>query len=465
MPLVPNPAAIEWVTGSAVDAQKAMIRETDSMNLMKLLLRAFSQGGPLEQTALNIQVICDQARVIVQGGVPANPVMVGPDMLWRGYDDAVAIGAPGYFFTQNVRALADIRVMQNQTLVNALAIGDFCRSFADLITSAGATCAAGLQPFKVLIQSLQNPEAFNKTTNRTRVKRRDILDQVAPVGTTQWYLPPDDVLGTIDRLLGYYETGDISGTTTDSLAVLAILHELVAAGPALDFPAVPAVEARIVAMVNNGLAFCSFAGMVIQMHHSLPECMMAINLMPRTIGGNNIVQIYSPLLTNTGLNDIGVIYADWQQARFSALGGAGQIPANTQRMLVVVQDIFQMPNRATDVNEVAFIIPLTYAGMTNNATVFGVDFYNNVVATLNTSNPGPAITLEKLSASVFNMWFGPVFNPAVADPPFTRHVVDAVQKGMELPDGTIALPALYRDLTTPFIGPAVYGHVQPAIVP
>lgn len=459
MPLVPQPENARWLTGDTVEGVKGLIRETDATYLMKILLRAFGENGPMVAVGATLQTLCDQARsTVAQQNINA-PLTVGGDSIWLGYNP------DGHGeFELNIRLLATLHVRYNNTLTNPLAIGDVCRACADMISAAPnhPNTAPGLAPIAQLFHDLQNAQAFNKTTNRVRVKRRDILDQMPGVGGTQWYLPPEDVLGNIDRLLGYYETGDISGTTTDGLGVLAMLSTVnVAAIGTLD-----QIKQQLAAMVNNGLAFTSFAGMVVQMHHSLPECMMAINLMPRDLGVDDsaITQIYSPFLTNTGLGDINNVYNEWRQARYTALGGADQVPANVTQMLIVVQDIFQMPNRATAAHEVALILPVTAQDMTNNAYVFGSNFYNRIVAALNTANPGPAITLEKLSSAVFDQWFGPDFDPAIANPQFGPGVVESVQRGMALPANLLQNADHYRQIAAPFVGQAAYGQVEPAQV-
>lgn len=453
MPLVPDPNHIKWFTGDDVEAQKSLLRQTDATFLMQILQRSLEKNGPLNQPANAVQFISDQARQIVAAQQPQHPIKAGDTSIWQGYNPN-----GNDEFSTNVRLIAGLNVMQVDTLVNPLALGDFCRAFADMATSVPQDVNGAFHSIGQLIKSLQNKQAFTKTTNRIRVKRRDILEQVPGVGITQWYLPSDDVLGTIDRLLGYYETGDISGTTTDSLAVLATLQTL----RDYKFGGVDAIKVKIAALINNGLAFNSFAGMVIQMHHSLPECMMAINLMPRNLGvdDSQINQIYSPLLTNTGLGMISETYAAWQQARFTALGGGeGDRDANAMRMLIVLQDIFQMPNRASASNEVALVLPITFEGMTNEAKVFGDTFYNGTVSELNTANPGPAITLQKLSNAIFKLWFGEGFNAAGENQVSAR-----IQRGMALPNNTPPADADYIGLVKPFITQNDYGEVKAAVV-
>lgn len=454
MALVPAPENIKWFTGEEVEAQKSLLRQTDATYLMQILKLSLTADGPLHDVVKNMQRVCEQARKTVAKEKVDNAFTTADIPIWEGYSDDLND------FSINVRLIAGMNLMRDGTVINPLALGDFCRAFADMATSVKEGTNKGLYAIGLLIRQMQNPQAFNKTTNRIRIKRRDILEQVPGVGITQWYLPSDDVLGTIDRLLGYYETGDISGTTTDGLVVLAALQTL---DPGPEFGSVDKIKPRIAELINNGLAFNSFAGMVIQMHHSLPECMMAINLMPRYLGvpDSQIKQIYSPLLSNTGLNEIKTTYKAWQQARYSVLGKDGDArPDNAMRMLIVLQDIFQMPNHATDLNEVAFIMPFEFTDMTNNIEVFGSAFYNTVVHELNTSNPGPAITLEKLSDAIFHLWFADRFNAGIDN----AKVPLCVQKGMALPQGTPPADADYDALVAPFLAKAAYGQVLSADV-
>ncbi|QBF31190.1 hypothetical protein CFI11_08150 [Thalassococcus sp. S3] len=421
---------------------------------MQILQNSLRATGPLEQVARNVQRIANQARSVVAGDPVAAPITTGGTSIWQGY---VPNGNDD--FSVNVRIISGLNLMRGDAVINPLAFGDFGRAFADMATHVPQNENPGFYAIGQLVKSLQNAQAFNPTTNRIRVKRRDILDQVPGVGITQWYLPSDDVLGTMDRLLGYYETGDISGTTTDTLAVLGMMQTL---GANTEIGPVGPIKVQIATMVNNGLAFVSFAGMVIQMHHSMPECMMAINLMPRDLGDGAPVinQIYSPLLSNANLGEIATTYMAWQQARYTSLGGIGPYPPNGMRMLIVIQDIFQMPNRASAMNEVACIIPFTYANMTNSPNVFGQWFYNATVELLNDANPGPAITLEKLSNRIFSLWFSGQFNTAIQ----LASVVPAVQHGMALPAGTPAPGADYQGIVAPFDPAAEYGKVEPVVV-
>ena len=466
MPFQVNNPAVHWLVGNQVEGTKALLRQTDTSFLMEILRQSLRDGGALHAMARMAQRVCTEAHATVMGTPIASPISAGGQSIWTWYDNA---GTDEYCI--NVRILASLVIMRDGDLVNSLAFGDFCRAFADLIGEVNAGQNQTLADISTFMRALQNQEAFSKTTNRVRVKRRDILDQMPGVGGTQWYIPPDDVLGTIDRALGYYEMGDISGTTTDSVGAIAVLSAI----QGNDIGSLNAIKASVASLVNTGLAFAVFASMVIQQHHSLPECMMALNLMPRDLGVDEpgqqaqglINQVYSPYLTNAnfvGLNALNDLYAKWQQGRFAALGG-GARGAQDGRMLLVMQDIFQMPAYASDRNEVAMIVPFTYdpALATNDGSLSGLPFYNQIVGLLNTANPGPAITLEKVSKAVADSLFGHgAFNPVTVPIQPGDSIQARVKKGMALPAGVVDAALNYNELIAPFVPVSQYSKIQSA---
>ncbi|MCY1128653.1 hypothetical protein OU426_17480 [Frigidibacter sp. RF13] len=451
---------VQWFVGPQVEAQKSKVKQVDEAYCIRLLDLALSQGGPLDRHARLAQRLCDEARRIVAGQQIEHPITFSGESVWTGYraDDPLD-GA-----SNNIRMLAELRLLRENTVINPLGFGDILRAFADRFGEAPDS--PHTTPIKALLRSLQNRQAFNKTTNRIRIKRRDILNPIPPVGITQWYLPNDDVLGTIDRALGYYETGDISGSATDALGVLAMLDSIDEHGA---IGAVDTIRDRIVALMNDGRAFAAFAGMVAQLHHSMPETMMALNLMPRRLRAHGplIAQIYSPFLTNANLEQIAGVYGQWQQARWNALGGANVRPDGEMRALFVLQDIFQMPNIPREENEIAIVVPFRFehGGQqpdSTNPVIFGEPFYNVVVAQLNTANPGPAITLQKLSKAIFQLIFPGNFNPAVVAPRFPPSVQARVEAAMQLPRNALVDADSYERLVAPFLGLAGYGRVEPA---
>ena len=463
MPFNPDNDRVKWLVGKEVEATKTLLRQTDAAFLLDILRKSLGPEGSLNDLARHAQRICDEALATVERRALDNPISSGGVPIWSWYNPAAQND-----YSISVRILASLKLLHNNELINPLAFGDFCRAFADMLSDVPQGANAGLNDIALFAKSLQNKEAFSKTTNRVRVKRRDILNQMPGVGGTHWYLPSNDVLGAMDRLLGYYETADISGSTTDSLAAMGVVRSVQDS----KVGSLEQVKKQVAMLVNRGLGFVSFAAMAIQMHHSLPECMMAINLMPRDFGLDEpfrIYQVYSPFLTNhnfAGLNELDNIYLKWQQARFTALHGDGDRDARLGRMLLVFQDIFQMPNRAADVNEVGAIVPFKYTPeeSTNDPTCFGLDFYNAVVAEMNESNPGPAITLEKLSVHATNLWFqDSVFNPSIPEDQ-SEPVRRCIEKGMVVPSEEVEHVDNFAGLVSPFLLGGLYGRIEPATI-
>ncbi|WP_299085489.1 hypothetical protein [uncultured Ruegeria sp.] len=460
----------QWRVGTDFGATRAAIRQIDSVYLGRILDTTFKQSGSLFTVGKTMQDICTEAANVV-AQVDANDVnnfgeykFANDSSLWAGWDNDGRGGSKPVL--EQMRGLARLRIYRGDTLENPLAIGDFLRFFADLFEAYKHTTGDAGKALSQWLETLQNPAAFNKTTNRIRVRRRDILEQWPDVGAAHWYLPPEDVLGAIDRLFGYYEVGDISGSTTDALGALAILMTC----DSKKLGTADAAKPKVVTLANDGRAFCAFAGMVIQMHHSLPETMMAINLIPPASLPDNpkISRIYSPMLTNADLAEINADYTAWQLARNIALAPPAGPEAETAYTLISLQDVYQMPNAPSESHEFGVVAAFDISGgaianNNNNSAIFGAGFYNAIVTGLMNPGPGPAITLERLSRSV--LAGGPQqvilsnFNPPIAPDRIKTSVVKAISGGMNIKEAALGGVTNYVNATQLFIDP-LYGAID-----
>jgi hypothetical protein len=474
---------VKWLVGPQVDDARRVMREVDSYFLVRILDHLFAQGGAMHGIGKRAQKICDQARAVIAQQPIAQPLRAGANQPYDVFDiyniAPPQQGEDPYAPAKaQIRRLATINIYSGDTLLSPLAIGDFSSAFADMLgalpgQNANPAPNAHLIELKTLLGSLQDPVAFNRLTNRSRVFRRNIFEQGPDVGLVNWYLPPEDVLGAMDRMLGYYETADISGSTTDALGALAMLSTTVENPHFMQIGTADQIRHSIVEMINNGRAFASFATIVAQQHHSLPESMMAINLIPpvalhQQANQNAIDRFYSPYLTNSDFAAFAAIYTDWKAARASTLK-ISNIAPNVAYTLFVLQDVYQMPNKPELRHEVGLIVGLSLVGTARadndlNPNIFGRNAYNAFVGGLNTPGPGPAPSLQRLSARILpgaaaaapliNGAFNPLLAGRAAD------VRTAVTKGMMLPPGVLQNAANYIELIEPFVGSPIYGVVQ-----
>lgn len=476
MAFTPDTADVKWLVGAEVDEARSVMREVDTSHLIAILYELFDNGGAMHAIGKHAQAIADQARDVVAGRQIARPLKIGNPAtnVFDFYNAPPPQQGPDPFgkAKEMVRGLATVNLYHGDRIINPLAIGDFTRFFGDIFNELPGTATQPFQDLKNLLRSLQNPVAFNKSTNRVRVHRRDIFQQGPGVGLVQWYLPPDDVLGAMDRMLGYYETADISGSTTDSLAALAMVATIVETQNALTIGTLDQIKLAAVEMINDGRAFGSFASIVAQMHHSLPESMMAINLIPpaaltQSVNNVPVAKLYSPYLTNSDFARITALYRSWREARNLTLK-ITQPRANYVYALFVLQDVYQMPNRPALSEEVGLIVGLSLAGNAAtdndmNSNIFGANAYNAFVAGLNAPGPGPAPSLQRLSnrilpgATASAPLFEGTFNPALGNKAVA--VRAAVTKGMGLGQPVLAQANTLADIVRPFIEVTEYGVV------
>jgi hypothetical protein len=470
-------ADIKWLVGADVDQARATMREIDQNYLMQILTHFFGRDRPMYTIGTAMQAICDEARAVVGGNNAFVPkISFGaphPAPIFGFYADQHKVGPHYEEARKFAKILAKTNIYFNGNLINPLGIGDVNTFFVDMISSLKKANEASVTPIANFFASLQNTTAFNKGTNRFRVHRRNILEQGPNIGLVNWYLPPDDVLGAMDRMLGYYETADISASTTDALGNLAMLSTAVLTEQTRTIGPIDAAKPAVTNMINDGRAFAAFATIVAQMHHSLPESMMALNLIPpASVRVNDqsptINRYYSPYLTNSPFAELGDLYTAWQTARSVGIKAQGK-KDNYVYALFILQDVYQMPDRPTLEREVGFVIGLSMAENAATAndfvsSIFGPNAYNAFASGLNTPGPGPAPTLQRLSYRIMSNesnapLFDGVFNPSLGAQPQRDRIADVVTKAMLLDPDNLANAANYRELIRPFVDQAAYGQV------
>lgn len=164
-----------------------------------------------------------------------------------------------------------IRQFVNGNAVRDLfAAGDALRCVGEYIEEGGG--ADSVQAFR---QALRNKTAFD-LANRARVQVANYeLTEWPPLGIFKFRLLDRSVVKYMERFYGSYLGADISGTTTDSLAALAYLWWL---ARNKDDPSKENLRDGAERIISTGAALVPISSMVLQYHHTLLECGLALAL-------------------------------------------------------------------------------------------------------------------------------------------------------------------------------------------
>ncbi|WP_045728163.1 hypothetical protein [Xanthomonas sp. GPE 39] len=148
---------------------------------------------------------------------------------------------------------------------DVFALGDAIREVGEYIENGGA--GKSIKDFE---NNLRNKVAFDKSTNRARQEVSDYaLSEWPPLGIFKNRLLDRSVVKYMERFYGPYIGADISGTTTDGLAVLAYLENVGNEN---------GMKERAMTQAQQGWELPPIASMVLQYHHSLLECGLALAL-------------------------------------------------------------------------------------------------------------------------------------------------------------------------------------------
>lgn len=171
------------------------------------------------------------------------------------------------------RTGANIRIDQfvNENSVHDLfAVGDALRYVGEYIEEGG-----GSDSVRKFRQALRNKLAFDPA-NRARVQVPNYdLTEWPPLGVFKFRLLDRSVVKYMERFYGSYLGADVSGTTTDSLAALAYLFWL---RQEQDDPPKADMSKAAELMISAGIGLVPIAAMVLQYHHTLLECGLALAL-------------------------------------------------------------------------------------------------------------------------------------------------------------------------------------------
>ncbi|ADZ71455.1 hypothetical protein SL003B_3032 [Polymorphum gilvum SL003B-26A1] len=170
-------------------------------------------------------------------------------------------------------ALAAAKVRAKQfadatTIYDIFAIGDVLRYLGEFFEFGGDPTVDDFR------KGLRNQIAFNEA-NRARRPVPDVLTAELPdLGIFKNRLLDRSVVKYMERFYGPYLGADISGTTTDALDVLAYYIESLSQQPI----GKATLQAGAASEISLGYELVPIATMVLQYHHSLVECGLALAL-------------------------------------------------------------------------------------------------------------------------------------------------------------------------------------------
>ena len=171
---------------------------------------------------------------------------------------------------------------------DVLAVGDALRYVGEYIEHGGAP-----QTVEAFRAGLRNAAAFNPS-NRARIPVADYVQSERPdLGLFKWMLLQRSVVKYMERFYGSYLGADISGTTTDALAAFAyVMFMLVHPTPDLE-----QLQDQAKMDIGDGYELVPIAAMVLQYHHSLLECGIALALTSTAMSDSSAIPTYNHLRT------------------------------------------------------------------------------------------------------------------------------------------------------------------------
>ncbi|QNH14048.1 hypothetical protein [Xanthomonas sp. SI] len=153
---------------------------------------------------------------------------------------------------------------------DVFALGDALRELADFLNEGGDG-----DTWKEFLARFRDEAVFDKQSNRARIERPIETRQDYPeLGIFRYWLLERSVVKYMERALGPYLGADISGSTPDALGALVYL--LISNKTKSEEVKTP--EAWTENLLKDGSPLVAVASMVLQYHHSLLECVLALAL-------------------------------------------------------------------------------------------------------------------------------------------------------------------------------------------
>jgi len=263
--------------------------------------------------------------------------------------DIMALPAPP---AGNARAQAALSNAQDRIAAfvsgndirDVFAVGDALRYVGEYMEFGGAP-----QTVEAFRAGLRNAQAFNRS-NRARIPVADYVQTERPdLGLFKWQLTDSSVVKYMERFYGSYLGADISGTTTDALAALSYLMWI----KIRPNPTQENLQFQAEVEIATGRELVPIAAMVLQYHHSLLECGLALALTSTAMANKPAIASYNlydyATLVNSGsAPSLDQLLTNGNQTLASDLGGYG---------LAVIRDFIDIDGADYANCEIALLTP------------------------------------------------------------------------------------------------------------
>lgn len=252
------------IYGEAVQDARNLLRSAQTSTMFDVLAVELFKSGSDEGSAF--------ANVFANWVKSLQPI--NPDA-GSGLDKAAAKKANTAL--AHAKARVDDFVV-NRKIQDVFAIGDVLRAVGEYFEFGGGGSDATVTAVNDFREGLRNQLAFNKA-NRARQPVPDFyLGERPDVGVFKYQLLNRSTVKYMERFYGPYIGADISGTTTDALDVLAYF---IARNPDI-----ANLQEKAGTAIALGDEMVPIAAMVLQYHHSLMECGLALSLASKSMTTN-----------------------------------------------------------------------------------------------------------------------------------------------------------------------------------
>lgn len=324
------------IYGRAVQDARNRLRSAQISTMTDVLVAELFKPGTGDGTAF---------ATVFAGWVKKLPAM--DDSVGSSLDKRAAKAANRALGAAKVRA--DDFVTPNGAIQDIYAIGDMLRYVGEYFEFGGGGQDATVNAVNQFRDGLRNQLAFNKANRARRPVTDYDLTEWPDLGIFKNELLDRSVVKYMERFYGPYIGADISGTTTDALDVLAFYIAGANNTELLDVSAGAAIRL--------GDEMVPIATMVLQYHHSLMECGLALSLSSKsmeTIVSTNSAALsrfnfydYSTFINGAANEPIASVMTRGNQTLARDLAGRG---------LVIIRDAIDINDNPYADTEIALLL-------------------------------------------------------------------------------------------------------------
>ncbi|MBO6758650.1 MAG: hypothetical protein JJ902_20115 [Roseibium sp.] len=186
------------------------------------------------------------------------------------------------------RALSSAKVRggdlySDGTILDVFAIGDMLRLVGEYFEFGGGGADPTVTAVNVFRAGLRNQLAFNRANRARRPVQNFELTEHPDLGIFKLELLDRSTVKYMERYYGPYIGADISGTTTDALDVLAYYYVDMKNSAVSK----AALQTDAASAIRLGREMVPISTMVLQYHHSLMECGLALSLASKSMSPAN----------------------------------------------------------------------------------------------------------------------------------------------------------------------------------